>query len=112
VDSDVCCSGNKKYFSFTRENCGIYSQCLNYHRDRFGYDFKDSKKKLLEDLRGLTPNEIHFLSDTYHQAQASNDLNLSLSCSDQVAIAAHEAKIIADHGLLGKAAVGFLRLID
>ncbi len=85
---------------------------LNYHRDRFGYDFKDPKKKLLEDLRKLTPNEIRFLSDTYHQAQASNDLNLSLSCSDQVAIAAHEAKIIADHGLLGKAAVGFLRLID
>ena len=85
---------------------------LNYHRDQFGYDFPDPQKKLLEDLRDLTPSEIGFLSDIYHQAQISNDLSVSLSCSDQVAIATHEAKIISNHGLLGKAAVGFLRLID
>lgn len=85
---------------------------LNNHRDRIGYDFPDPQEKLLEDLRDLTPGEIRFLSNIYHQAQAGNDFKLSLSCSDQVAIAAHEAKIIADHGLWGKAAVGFLRLID
>ncbi len=85
---------------------------LNYHRDKLGYDFPNLQQKLLEDLRQLTPNEIRFLSDTFHQAQASNGLSLSLSCSDQVAVAAHEAQIIADHGLLGKAAVGFLRLLD
>lgn len=85
---------------------------LNDHQDILGYDFSDSRNKLLEDLRDLTPDEIRFLSNIYHQAQAGNDRGLSLSCSDQIAVAAYEAKIIADHGLWGKAAVGFLRLID
>lgn len=85
---------------------------LNYHRDRLGYDFKDPQKKLLDDLRGLTGNEIRFISDVFHQVQARNDLCVSLSCSDQIAIAAYEAKIIEDQGFLGKAVVGLLRLID
>lgn len=85
---------------------------LNSHRDRLGYDFPDPQKKLLEDLRDFTPCELSFLSDVYHQAQASNDLGLSLSCSDLVVIVNHEAKIIADRGFWGKVAVGFIRLID
>lgn len=85
---------------------------LNYHRDILAYDSLNPQQKLLNDIRGLTGNEIWFISDVFHQVQARNDLYVSLSCSDQVAIAAYEAKIIGDHGFLGKAAVGFLRLID
>lgn len=86
---------------------------LNRHRDGFGPGFRDSNGKFLDDLRGLTGKEINYISNVFLEVQTKrNDLEVSLACSGSVAVAAHEAKIIADHGLLGKVAVGFIRLID
>lgn len=74
--------------------------------------FRNPDSMLLDDLRDLTPKEIKFVSESFRQAQAKSWRGLPLLCADQVAIASHESEIIENHGLLGKAAVGLLRLID
>lgn len=89
---------------------------INFYRTVLKYDadvhFRNPDNMLLNDLRDLTPREIKFVSETFRQAQAKSEQGLSLLCADQVAIASHESDIIENHGLLGKAAVAIIRLID